>query len=56
MTHFAVSIVMLVLIVAGTTTVIVIVFVEIVIIIERTIRMINTDTNTDSNGSRRNST
>ena len=47
--------VMLVLIVAGTTTVIVIVLV-IIIIIEKTIPMINTDTNTDSNGSRRNST
>ena len=47
--------VMLVLIVAGTTTVIVIVLV-IIIIIEKTIPMINTDTNTYSNGSRRNST
>ena len=46
---------MLVLIVAGTTAVIVIGFV-ITIITEITIRMINTDTNTDSNGSRRNST
>ena len=47
--------VMLVLIVAGTTPVIVIVFM-ITKIIEITIRMINTDTNTDNNGSRRNST
>ena len=45
--------VMLVLIVAGTTTVVVLVFV-IIVITEITIRMINTDTNTDSNGSRRN--
>ena len=37
-------------------TVIVIVFVLTVIIREPTIRMLNTDTNTDSNGSRRNST
>ena len=41
--------VMLVLIVAGTTAVIVIVFV-ITIIVEIPIRMINTDTNTDGNG------
>ena len=55
--HLATSMVMLVLIAAGTTPVIVIVFVMIIIIIlEMTIRMINTDTNTDSNGSRRNST
>ena len=47
--------VMLVLNVAGTTPVIVIVFVRIFRIIELTVRMINTDTNTDSNGSRRNS-
>ena len=47
--------VMLVLIVAGTTTVMGIVFVT-TIIIEITIRMINTDTNTDRNGSSRNST
>ena len=43
------------LIVAGTMTVIVIVFLRIGII-EITVRMLNTDTNTDSNGSRRNIT
>ena len=47
--------VILVLIVAGTTAVIVIVFV-IITILEITKGMINTDINTDSNGSRRNST
>ena len=46
--------VILVLNVAGTMTVIVVVFVNKLIGI--TIRMINTDTNTDSNGRRRDST
>ena len=46
--------VMLVLIVAGTMTEIVIVFV--IIILKTTIRILNTDTNADSNASRRNNT
>ena len=49
--------VMLVSIAAGTMKVIVIALVITVMkIMERTIRMLNTDTNTDNNGSRRNST
>ena len=48
--------VMLALIMAGTMTVTEIVFVMTMIIKETTILMLNTDTNTDSSGSRRNST